>query len=228
MSLSLDWWNVVVNTTQVVGTVGGLLLVWWKVRQIREVNAYELLRDEVKRFNSPEMRACRARLARTLLASRRDFDKIEEEGGEEVTGYFEDIGLLLRRRIVPAYFLWSMLADDVFNYWQALRDYLVWVRRTTRNETYYEDFDLLRNCLAALEKKRTGVEALRPDTELREFLEDETKLAAGAEAPKRPGRRLGVACPHCRHPVAIRAADLARTLKCPGCGGSFTLKQPSI
>lgn len=71
---------------QVIGTVGGLLLVWWKVRQIREVNAYELLRDEVKRFNSPEMRACRARLANTLLSFRRDFKSIEENS-EEVCAY---------------------------------------------------------------------------------------------------------------------------------------------
>jgi hypothetical protein len=34
-----------VPIVQVVGTVGGLFLVWWKVTQIREVNAYELLRD---------------------------------------------------------------------------------------------------------------------------------------------------------------------------------------
>jgi hypothetical protein len=39
------------------------------------------MRDELKRFHSPEMRAWRARLARTLLASRRDFAKIEEGGG---------------------------------------------------------------------------------------------------------------------------------------------------
>src|SRR5262249_45589824 len=125
--------------------------------QIREVNAYELLRDEAKRFNSPEMRACRARLARTLLSSRRDFDKIEEDG-DEVLGFFEDIGLLLRRKIVPIYFIWSMLSYDIFHYWQLLHDYLAWVRQSTNNNTYYEDFDLVRNRLAALERKRTGLE----------------------------------------------------------------------
>jgi hypothetical protein len=66
--MSLDWWNIVVSIAPVIGTVGGLLFILWQVRQIREVNAYGLMGDEVKRFNSPEMRACRARLARTLLA----------------------------------------------------------------------------------------------------------------------------------------------------------------
>src|SRR5262249_48205247 len=160
----------------------------WQVRQIREVNAFTLMRDEVKRFHAPEMRACRARLARTLLASRRDFEKIEEDG-EEVCGYFEDVGLLLRRRVVPAYFIWSMLADYALLYWQLLRDYVAWVRRSTYNPTYYEDFDLLNKRIAALEKKRTGVEVVAPEGELRKFLEDEAKLAEGAAAPKKPGRR---------------------------------------
>ena len=105
--MSVDW-SLVTNVASVVGTVGGLLFVWWQVRQIREVNAYGLLRDEVKRWNSPEMRPHRARLAQALLVSRRDFERIEEQGGEEVTAYFEDIGLLLRRRVVPVYYVWSM------------------------------------------------------------------------------------------------------------------------
>jgi hypothetical protein len=185
--MSLDW-NVIVAIVQVVGTVGGLLLVWWKVTQIREVNAYELLRDEFKRFNAPEMRARRARLAQTLLSSPRDFKKIEDDG-EEVCGYFENVGLLLRRRIVPAYFLWSMQADEVFYYWQLLRDYLAWVRQTTRNQTYYEEFDLLRKHLAALERKRAGFEPVFTEDELREFLEGEAKLTEPAAAPKRARRK---------------------------------------
>jgi hypothetical protein len=130
--MNLDW-NLVANVASVVGTVGGLVFVWWQVRQIREVNAYELLRDEVKRYNAPEMRVCRARLALTLLVSRRDFEKIEEDG-KEVCAYFEDIGLLLRRGVVPRYYIWSMLSDDIFYYWQLLHDYLNWVRQTTKNK----------------------------------------------------------------------------------------------
>jgi hypothetical protein len=46
--MSFDWFNtVVVPVAQFIGTVGGLLFVWWQVRQIPEVNAYGLLRDEV-------------------------------------------------------------------------------------------------------------------------------------------------------------------------------------
>jgi hypothetical protein len=49
--MSVDW-SLAANLASVVGTVGGLLLVWWKVTQIREVNTYRLLRDEVKRWNA--------------------------------------------------------------------------------------------------------------------------------------------------------------------------------
>ena len=37
--MSIDC-SLVANVASVVGTVGGLLFVWWQVRQIREVNAY--------------------------------------------------------------------------------------------------------------------------------------------------------------------------------------------
>jgi hypothetical protein len=176
--MSLDW-SLVANVASVIGTVGGLLLVWWKVTQLRAVNAYALLRDEVKRFNSLEMRACRARLARTLLASRRDFEKIDADG-EEVCGYFEDIGLLLRRRVVPPYFVWSMLCDHISHYWQALREYVLWLRQSTKDQTIYEDFEFLSSRVAALQRKRTGLEVAYSEEELRAFLEDEVAMADGS------------------------------------------------
>jgi hypothetical protein len=229
--MSLDW-SLMANVASVVGTVGGLLFVWWQVRQIREVNAYGLLRDEVKRFNSPEMRACRARLARTLLSSRRDFDKIEEDG-KEVLGFLEDIGLLFRRRVVPIYFIWSMLSEDIFFYWQLLHDYLAWVRQSTNNNTYYEDFDLVRNRLAALERKRTGLEAVRSESDLREYLEDEGKLAPASEPekeiPKQTAevpREDGVIrfeCASCRSALSAPRACKGRVSKCRNCGKPVTV-----
>jgi hypothetical protein len=223
--MSLDW-NLVASVAQVIGTVGGLLFVWWQVWHLREVNAYNLMRDEVKRFHAPEMRACRARLARTLLASQRDFEQIEEDGAE-VCDYFENIGMFLRRRVVPVYYIWSMQGDEILFYWQLLRDYLAWVRQSARDHTYYIEFDWLRERVAALQKKRSGLEPVYTEDELREFLEDEAKLAEGAPAPKKPGRRSVVACPHCRQRVAIRPADAASAFKCPACSGTFTLQRPS-
>jgi hypothetical protein len=215
--MSIDW-NLVANVASVVGTVGGLLFVWWQVRQIREVNAYGLLRDEVKRWNSPEMRAHRARLAQALLVSRRDFEIIEEQGGEEVTAYFEDIGLLLRRRVVPAYYLWSMLGDDIDHYGQLLHDYLAWVRRSSADPTFYEDFDLLRSRIAALGKKRTGVAKAYPEDDLREFLEHEAERADGSTTAKKHRRKIRFPCPNCKFGLSAPAEKSGQESRCPKCG----------
>ena len=220
--MSLDW-SLVANLAQVVGTVGGLLFVWWQVRQIREVNAYGLLRDEVKRWNSPEMRAHRARLAQALLVSRRDFGRIEEQGGEEVTAYFEDIGLLLRRRVVPAYYLWSMLADGITYYGQLLHDYLAWVRRSSADPTFYEDFELLRARIAALGKKRTGVEKVYPEDDLREFLEDEAEMADGSATTKQHRRKIRFPCPNCKFGLSAPAEKSGQESRCPKCGQSVVV-----
>jgi hypothetical protein len=224
--MSIDW-NLLASMAQVIGTVGGLLFVWWQVHQIREVNAYGLLRDEVKRFNAPEMRACRARLARTLLDSRRDFAKIDEDG-EEVCAYFEDIGLLLRRNVVPVYFIWSMLSDEILHYGQLLRDYLAWVRQSTNDPTFYIEFDLLRERVAALQKKKSGLEPAYTEDELREFLEDEAQTASGADSQKGPKprrRRIQTQCPHCKKNLTVYLTNLARKRKCPHCSGEYTLQQ---
>jgi hypothetical protein len=215
--MSVDW-SLVANVASVVGTVGGLLLVWWKVRQLREVNAYGLVRDEDKRWNSPEMRAHRARLAQALLVSRRDFDRIEEQGGEEVTAYFENIGLLLHRRIVPIYYLWSMLADYITYYGQLLHDYLAWVRRSTGDPTYYEDFELLRSRIAALGKKRTGVANVYPEDDLRKFLEGEAAMADGTATARKHRRTTRFPCPSCKFGLSAPAEKSGQESRCPKCG----------
>ncbi len=215
--MSVDW-SLVANVASVVGTVGGLLFVWWQVRQIREVNAYGLVRDEVKRWNSPEMRADRARLAQALLVSRRDFERIEEQGGEEVTAYFEDIGLLLRRRVVPVYYLWSMLADDITYYGQLLHDYLAWVRRSSGDSTFYEDFDLLYSRIAALQKKRTGVAKVYPEDDLREFLDGEAAMADGTTTARKRRRMIRFPCPACKFDLSAPTEKSGAESRCPKCG----------
>jgi hypothetical protein len=171
------------------------------------------LRDEAKRWNSPEMCAHRTRLAQALLVSRRDFKKIEEEG-DAVLAFFEDVGLLFRRRVVPIY-------------------YVAWLRQSTNNNTYYEDFDLVRNRLAALERKRTGLEAVHSESKLREFLEDEVRAAPasepGKEMPKQTDevpREDGVirfACPSCRSSLSAPKACRGRVSKCRNCGKPATV-----
>jgi hypothetical protein len=223
--MSLDWFNnVVLPLAQFVGTVGGLMFVWWQVRQIREVNAYELMQKEVKRFNSPEMRACRAGLARTLLVSPRDFDKIKEDGAE-VCDYFEGVGMLLRRRVVPVYYVWAMQSYEILFYWQLLRGYLVWLRRFTQDDTFYIEFDLLRKRVAALQKKRAGLEPVYSEDELREFLGEEAEAEADTSTGSRRKVNYQARCPHCQLRLSVHTGHPERARKCPRCSGEFTVKQ---
>ena len=46
-------------------------------------------------------------------------------------------------------------ANEITLYGQLLHDYLAWVRRSSADPTFYEDFDLLRSRIAALRKKRS-------------------------------------------------------------------------
>jgi hypothetical protein len=140
----------------------------------------------------------------------------------------DDIGLLLRRRVVPVYFIWSMQSYEILLYGQLLRDYLAWVRQSTKDHTFYIEFDLLRERVAALQKKRSGLEPAYTEEELREFLEDEAEMASGADphkGAKRGRRRFQARCPHCEQRLSIYTSNLGRKRKCPRCSGEFTLRE---
>jgi hypothetical protein len=126
-----------------------------------------------------------------------------------------------------------MLSHDIFHYWQPLHDYLVWVRQSTNNNTYYEDFDLVRDRLAALERKRTGLEAVYSESDLRKFLEAEVKAAPASEPEKEMPKQTaevphedGVtrsACPSCRSSLSAPKACSGRVSKCRNCGKPVTV-----
>src|SRR5262249_10998598 len=101
------------------------------------------------------------------------------------------------------------------------------------DNTYYEDFDLVRNRLAALERKRTGLEAVHSESKLREFLEDEVKAAPasepGKEMPKqtdevpREDEVIRFACPSCRSSLSAPKACRGRVSKCRNWGKPATV-----
>jgi hypothetical protein len=136
--------------------------------------------------------------------------------------------LLLRRRVVPVYFIWSMQSDEILHYGQLLHDYLAWVRQTTKDRTFYIEFDLLRERVAALQRKRSGIELAYTEEELCEFLEDEAELASvpdRSKEVKRARRHFEIRCPYCEHRLSLYTSNLGRKRKCPRCSGEFTLRE---
>jgi ribosomal-protein-alanine N-acetyltransferase len=156
-----------------IGTVVTLFFIQRQLRHARYVSAFEFLRREDDRFRTDEMRKHRSDLATTLLLYSTDFQKIDDVA-DFLLDYFEDLGIILRKRLAPGYLVWSMNCYYVLRYWHALLPYVAWVRAKWNDTCYYSDFEYLYRALARKQRRETGREIIEPDyNELRDFLKEE-------------------------------------------------------
>lgn len=159
-----------------IGTIATLTFIYQQIAGARNVSAYEFLRKEDDRFNSPQMKKHRANLARLLLSSP-DFRLLEVESAVGVSGYFEDIGLLLRRRITPKYLTWTMFDYRVLRYWKLLEPYIRVCREQNKDNTYYREFEYLYNQMVWFERRMTKRKDVDVgDAELKTYLQQEIRI----------------------------------------------------
>lgn len=158
-----------------IGTIATLFLIYKQIAGARNVTAYEFLRKEDDRFNSPQMKKHRANLARLLISSP-NFKLLDEESACGVCGYFEDLGLLLRRGITPKYLTWTMFDYRVLRYWKLLEPYIETCRKETGDDTYYREFEYLYNQMLRFETKMTrrGSVAVG-DADLKKYVHQEIR-----------------------------------------------------
>lgn len=155
------------------GTIFTLYLIYKQIAAAKNVSAYEFLRREDDRFCSSKMCQYRHDLAEILLITPNDYEKINEHA-DDVLSYFEDLGLLSRKKIAPIYFVWAMNSYYIIRYWAALEKHIKWIRKKYEDDTYYEDFERLYCCILKFEKRKNGKKILKlsPD-EIKEFLNEE-------------------------------------------------------
>ena len=159
-----------------LGSVGAIVTLYFIYKQLaasRNVAAYEFLRREGDRFRSKEMRRDRSKLAITLLLKPNNFGEIDIYA-DYILDYFEDLGLMLRKGLVPDSFVWTTDCYYVLRYWAALTEYIEWVRKDKDDQTYYSEFEYLYKKMFKLEKKLTKKKTILFSHDVcREFLEEE-------------------------------------------------------
>lgn len=159
-----------------IGAIVTLILIYKQIKASKNVAAYEFLRREDDRFSSEEMRCDRSKLAMTLLLKPNNFEEIDLYA-DYILGYFEDLGLMLRKGIAPDYFVWTMNCYYALNYWTALTKYIEWVRKDRGDQTYYSDFEYLYKKMFKFEKKLRKKKTIEfTHDELREFLKEELQI----------------------------------------------------
>ena len=159
-----------------VGSITALLLIYRQIANSRNVNAYEFLRKEDDRFRTESVRRDRSRLARVLLQCPDDFVEIDKYA-DDILGYFEDLGLMLRKNLAPIYFAWTMNAFYALHYWHALLPYIHWTRKDLDDPNYYIEFEYLYHKLLKLEQKQLKNKHIEESYKnIREFLLEELQI----------------------------------------------------
>jgi [ribosomal protein S18]-alanine N-acetyltransferase len=159
-----------------VGTVVALLFIQRQLKHARHVSAYEFLRKEDDRFREPEMRGRRSDLALALLSYPEDYEALDEVA-DYLLDYFEDLGLIIKSRLAPPYFMWTMNCYYVLRYWHGLHNYITWARAQWEDRTLYADFEYLYRAVSKVERRETGRAKIEfTQEEIREFLQEELSV----------------------------------------------------
>lgn len=162
-----------------VGTIVTLFFIRTQIVAAKNIADYELYRKEDDRFRSDEMRANRSSLARALLLGATNRELNKSDYADSVLDQFEDWGVLLKNKIVPAQFIWTTHAWYVLRYWAVMKGYMEWVRRENNDATFFSEFEYLYKRIRRLEergmRREFSIKASELNAFLLEELEDETE-----------------------------------------------------
>ncbi len=124
----------------------GLGFIWYQIRATKKVSAADFLLKLDQEFNG-KFTKYRKKLA----------DDIKQKNSEidfKIPDFFETIGLLLRHKVVPVEFVWQIFGDWVKNYWILIEPYIKEVRKKTKDETFYTEFEYLNTRMTEIDKKK--------------------------------------------------------------------------
>jgi len=180
MALLDDVINLLVSTTFwiAIGTLGALaalFLTWWQIRGTRIIAATDFLLKHGDSFSSDRLLKKRHKIMQVVKQDLGDFQKMDE--CREVFEFFEELGLLLRMKVIGKELVWSNYCYWIQHYWTAFQGYIEWIGKKDSDPTLYCEFEYLYKQIHAYdERKRNQTVEIGPQQVL-EFIDDETRLA---------------------------------------------------
>lgn len=156
------------------GAVVALVLTYMQLRASRIIAAADFLLRLESHFSAQDMLIKRKQILLTLKQTPKDFRKIDV--CRDVFDFFEELGLLLRKKILPTDLVWSDYCAWTLYYWTAFKSYIDWARKSDEDPTLYCEFEYLFKKLARYEKHRLKKEVNITPEKLAEFIDEEIEL----------------------------------------------------
>jgi hypothetical protein len=160
-----------------VGSLGAVItlsMIYYQIRISRSIAAADFLLRLENVFYSKRMLKNRREIMAAVKHDPRDFETIDAT--RDVLDFFDDVGVLLKQKVISLELVWSAYCYWILRYWKACQGYVCWLREVESDSTYYDGFEYLFQQMLRAEEKKRGKKADVTDQELREFIDEEMKL----------------------------------------------------
>jgi hypothetical protein len=154
---------------QCIVILASLILIYRQVRIQSYANMLQMLTGMRETWNSDKMLAYRR-------ATCNDYnDKSKRIGMHqgELLGFFEEMGLLLKKRVVQTEFIWDTYSYFIENYWSMLEPNIRELRLSMRDNSYFENFEHLRLAVRRHSARRRCPSSDKTVAEIETFIHGE-------------------------------------------------------
>ncbi|CAG0986044.1 hypothetical protein MTYP_02020 [Methylophilaceae bacterium] len=156
-----------------------LSLIYRQISLQRQANLLHTLGEMDKRWNSKEMVQARKQACNSYLA---DKLRINADQGD-VLGFFEDVGVYLERKVFDSEAVWDKYSYYIEHYWAMYQPHINEFRAETKDNTWYEKFQVLHKEMQAYGSKKGVVINPKSQEEIRRFIRGEIGGNAQQVAP---------------------------------------------
>ena len=149
-----------------------LITLFYVQRQVR-VNRYgnmlQTLNNMRENWNNKQMMGFRRTTCENYLEGTK---KIEMAEGE-VLGFFEEMGLLLQKKVVSQEFIWETYSYYIEHYWSMLKDNIQEFRLSTQDKSWYDHFEYLRDSVRRYSERKNCPSIDKTKEEIKRFISSE-------------------------------------------------------
>jgi hypothetical protein len=170
-AIGTDTFWVAIGAT---GAMIALVLTYMQLRASRIIAAADFLLRLESHFNAQDMLVKRKQILLTLNETPEDFRKMDIY--RDVFDFFEELGLLVRKKIIPTDLVWSDYCYWTLNYWTAFANYVNWARNSDDDPTMYCEFEYLFGKMKKYEKHKLKRKVDVTPEKLDEFIDEEIEL----------------------------------------------------
>ena len=168
------WASVVAAFGAVAAVRAAVRLARFQVDAAKSLTCLQLFLQLAAQYDSSDMQRARARLAAKLLANS---ETLEVE--DTLLVFYENLGILVRRKLLDPELVWNTFSIDVQCYWPALEHYVNHCRYTKYNcDTIFEEFEELYKHFRDIKRSPLGTPVPQvPFTAevMKQFLRDEER-----------------------------------------------------